>query len=472
MLLAAMSFIFCSAVYFYLGFFFFTASLLLCFGMIVILNKSLLNTALFGLLFLSLLLSVISVNQRINAAKDLNGKKFTARFVVCSETVSKRNKCVSVVSEHNGFIIDGMKFDLYYKGTDFEIGDKITVDVDSIKIEDEKALEKLFVGDSYGRLWLNKTVKNEGHDLFYYTIGKIRRSVKGFFYDNLSYGSYATLTAIMLGDKTGLSQSFYDDVKSAGASHLMAVSGLHLSVVMGLLFLVVERLFKNRYLRFLIICFSIGFICALCSFTPSIVRAGIMFITFAVPPLFKRDADRLSVMCLSVVIMLLSSPLLLFNISFQMSVSAVFAVMLVVPGYTEIIKNKIPLRLSFIYTIVEILGISIFAQLFTAPFSVYTFKTFSVMAPLTNLFVSFAVALALQLGIIAYLIKFLPFISGYLLFLVERLLIYVNRIIESFGEFRYSSFGVHRLFCIIPAVISAVLVAGMYIINRRKDNAL
>lgn len=471
MLIAAVCFVLSVLVYYYFGFYCFAASLVLCFGVVILLNRSVLNIVLYGLVFISLLVSVLSVNQKTKSVENLGEDSFTAGFIVCSEPVMKKHSYVTVKSHKNSFLKDGMKFYLYYDGADFRSGDIITAEVTSIKTDGDSN-GYLLIKEVYGYLWLDKTEKIVGHDDFYYGIGKIRSSIKDYFYDNLSYDSYATLIAIMLGDKTALSQTFYDDVKTAGVSHVMAVSGLHLSVVMGLLFLVIERLVKNRYLRFVLICFSIAFICAICSFTPSVIRAGVMFVMFAVPPLFKRDTDRLSVLCLSVVLIVISSPLIILSISFQMSVAAVFALMIVAAEYIDLLKRKTHLKSGLVFAVAEILAISLFAQIFTAPFSVYTFRCVSLIAPITNLFVSFAVALVLQLGIISYLLSFLPVVSGYLLFLTDKILLYINHVIIKLGELPFSAFSVSRWFCIIPVALSVMLTAGAYYIKRRKDDAL
>lgn len=471
MLPAAISVVFCILIYRFFGLSLFIAALLLCMGVIAFLHKSVLNICLFALVFLAVLLSVISVDKTAGTAAKLRGKQFTANFIICEETVQKRRNCVTVKGYNNVFLPDGANYYLYYSGKDFVQGEKITAEVKSAKVDDA-GFKDMNIGGIYGRLSLVRTVKRNGYDPFYFAIGKIRKSIKGYFAKNLSYGSYATLIAIMLGDKSGLSQSLYDNVKTSGVSHIMAVSGLHLAVIMGLLFLIIDRTVRNRIFRFLIICFSIVFICAVCSFSTSVVRAGTMFVMFAVPPLFNRDTDRLSVLGLTVVLNLIISPLTILNVSFLMSVSAVFAVMIVLPVYMDWLKEKMPVRNKFVNTVIEALLISVFAQIFTAPFSVYCFKMISIAAPFTNLVISFAVALALQLGMVSYLISFLTLIPAYLLFLIDVDLAFVNKVINYIGSIKYSAFDVPGWVCVIPAVFVALLVAGMYYLDRRKENAL
>ncbi|HCH28867.1 MAG TPA: hypothetical protein DEW35_05105 [Ruminococcaceae bacterium] len=471
MLLSSISVVFCILLYYFFGLYPFIAGLLLCLGVIAFLHKSVLNICLFALVFLSVFISALSLDKTVKTTAKLRGKQFTANFIICEETVQKKRNCMVVKSYDNGILPDKAKFYLYYSGKEFSEGEKITAKVKAMAI-DGADFKRLNIDGIYGRLYLMKTVGKNGCDLFYGSIGKIRKSVKGYFRKNLSYASYATLIAILLGDKSGLSQSLYDNVKTSGVSHIMAVSGLHLSVIMGLLFFLIDRTVKNKILRFLLICSSIIFICALCSFSASIVRAGVMFVMFAVPPLFNRGTDRLSVLCLTVVLNMIFSPLVVLNISFQMSVAAVFAVMIVLPVYIEWLKERISFNNKFLLTVFEALLISVFAQIFTAPFSIYAFRMISIAAPFTTLIIALAVTLALQLGIISYLLRFLILIPAYLLYVIDVDLAFINRVIEAVGSIKYSAFNVPGWTSVFPAILAISLVAGMYYINRRKENGL
>ena len=472
MLLTVLSFILCIMIYRFFGFYFFIAGILICFGVLSYLNKSLFNIALFGLLLGSLFISIVVTNGKINISKSIRKQEFTGNFIVISEPEVRKNTLVLAKSYDNRFLKNGMKFYLYFREGDFEVGEKITIKARTVNIEEENSLFNLYYSNNYGRIWIKETVSRNGYNRFYFYIGKIRSFVKNHFLSRLSYNSFATLTAIMLGDKNSLSDTFYANVKNSGVSHIMAVSGLHLSVIMGFFFLLLERLVKNRIVCFVVTFAILFFICAICDFKSSIIRAAVMMLFFMVPQLFGRDSDKISTLCLSVVVILLAQPLLIFNISFQMSVSAVFAVMITAPVYGDEIRKHFPINNPLLSGIFDIVLISVFAQIFTAAFSIYMFGMISVAAPITNIFISFAVTVILQLGIISVIICFFPVISGYLLFVADFFIGYINFVITKIGELKYSAFSVPRTVCIIPAVITVLLVFGVYFLNRRKSNAI
>ncbi|MCQ2451176.1 MAG: ComEC/Rec2 family competence protein [Clostridia bacterium] len=470
MLFVSLSFVISIIVFCYFGFSLFLISVVLDFILAFILSRNILKTVITGVILLALVAGISDVQNNIDTAVSQSGKYHTYDMVVCSETTKSKSSFVNVKIYNDKYIKDGTKFNLYFKNESVECGERITADVLFFEIKDNKYYKASLSKEAYGSLWLKDIKKRNGYNNFYYKIGRYRQGIKWHIRSYLSPKTSATLIAVMLGDKSYLAGNFSNNVRRSGVSHIMAVSGLHLSVIMLALFFVFDKLVRNKYLRFIAVCLSVFALTALCGFTPSIIRAGVMMIVFSVPPLFSRDCDKISGLCVTFCIILISAPMLLFNLSFQMSMAAVVAVLIVSPTYIEAIKGIIPEKLSFINIIIDIVVISVLAQLFTMPFSIYNFKSVSFISPLTNILISFAVTLVLQIAFFSLVLKFIPILSGYLMFLCEIGLRYINFIINRLGNLKYAAISVPKSCFLLPIIPIVVLIILIKPIKRRSLN--
>ncbi|MBR1763233.1 MAG: ComEC/Rec2 family competence protein [Eubacterium sp.] len=100
--------------------------------------------------------------------------------------------------------------------------------------------------------------------------------------------------AMIIGDKSNISSKLNNDFRIAGAAHLMAVSGLHLTVICGFVIFILKRLEVKKKAAFWAILFVIVYYCALCGFSKSVVRAGIMIITMNIGKLIGKHSDPLN----------------------------------------------------------------------------------------------------------------------------------------------------------------------------------
>ncbi len=130
-----------------------------------------------------------------------------------------------------------------------------------------------------------------------------------------------TLGAICFGDRDLLSDTLTDEYRRTGLSHLLAVSGLHLTVVTGAIYALFRRRFKRRVTAGL----SIGFVwlfMALTGFSASVVRAGIMTILVLIGHLLFREPDGFNSVGLAVLVIVLFRPAAMWDIGLQLSVCA------------------------------------------------------------------------------------------------------------------------------------------------------
>lgn len=231
----------------------------------------------------------------------------------------------------------------------------------------------------------------------------------------LQDGALAVVAAMTLGDRTLLSAETRDLYAEAGASHLLALSGLHLGILTGLLFLMLTSWFVCSRWRWPVGVFSLFFVWAyvfVAAFPPSLVRAGTMATFFIVATLCRRRTRTTHLLLLTAFFMLLCWPMYLFDVGAQLSFLAVAGIAAFFrPAYRWLFDQDryLMFRLErwHVNSVLTLLGVSLSAQVFTLPLVMVTFHRiplygvfFSLLLiPLTTLLILTALALLVVGGV-------------------------------------------------------------------------
>jgi|GEM_PF-607677 len=183
--------------------------------------------------------------------------------------------------------------------------------------------------------------------------------------------SSQVVKALILGEREGLPIDWEKSFTESGVNHLLAISGLHVGFILMVLItllkiLKVPLLSKNLFTSMLLVLYII-----LTGIRPSVLRAGILAITYLWAPFFKRRSDLLNLLGFALIINLLLNPYTLFTPGFQLTYLVVF--MLITWG--KILSRKIPM----------VLAISIAAQFAAAPLTTYYFNSITPVGILTNI---------------------------------------------------------------------------------------
>ena len=147
--------------------------------------------------------------------------------------------------------------------------------------------------------------------------------------------TYAVLAAMTLGDKSAQTSGLRETYAVSGASHVLAISGLHVGIVYALLtWLMLGR--RRFWLSQVLTVSAIWAFALLTGLSPSVTRAATMISIYAV---FAERGGRQSpanVLCFAAIVMLIADADTLFEVSFQLSFAAVFAILLFMPLLTAI----------------------------------------------------------------------------------------------------------------------------------------
>ena len=156
----------------------------------------------------------------------------------------------------------------------------------------------------------------------------------------------ALINALLLGQRQDISTEVYENYAKAGAIHILAISGLHIGILLLILQFIMKPLLYFRHGK-LIRVFIV--LCLLCSFaiiaglSPSVVRAVTMFSLFAMVKGLKRSSNSLNTLAVSAFILLLVRPGFCFDVGFQLSYTAVASIVIVKPILDSwwVVKNRI-----------------------------------------------------------------------------------------------------------------------------------
>ena len=261
----------------------------------------------------------------------------------------------------------------------------------------------------------------------------IRRGVTSGIRKALPKHAAAMLCGMLLGDRDAMDSSTAENFRSTGIAHLLAVSGLHLTLLTLALSELLRKLrISPRPSLFILICFILMFM-AVTGFTPSVVRAGIMHILVLISKMIFRDSDSLTSLSAAVLLMCILNPWAAADIGLQLSVCAtlglllagerVDASMLNAARRLLIRLNKMPqsLRLRRIgKSAIRSFSHTLTASLAILPLTAIHFGKVPLISPVTNILCVYVASLFLIIGIIASAIYWIPLV-GWLISLPLRL---------------------------------------------------
>lgn len=158
----------------------------------------------------------------------------------------------------------------------------------------------------------------------------------------LAPGPCETFLAMALGDSGELDHDTLEGFRKAGVSHLLAVSGLHVSLVVGIAVQAAAVAGVSSRLSPLAGFFIAGVYAVVAGLRPSIVRAWLMFGLSAMSRACGRRAGALHIVCVSAAVQLMFNPLLLWNAGFQMSYLAIAALFYLAPPLARIVPDRWP----------------------------------------------------------------------------------------------------------------------------------
>lgn len=269
----------------------------------------------------------------------------------------------------------------------------------------------------------------------------------------------AFAAGLLLGSKRGLPDSLTEQMQNSGTSHLVAISGYNITVIIVTLMMLLMILGRrNAFIITLLV--TIGFV-ILTGGSASVVRGAIVGLIALFARVIDRRANQTNLLLLSATIILLFNPLmLLYDYGFLLSFTAFAGLIYISPLFDYLFKkdkyiSKIPDFIS------GVLKETLSAQVMTLPLLLFAFGKFSLMAPISNVLIlpmiPLVMFLTLVIGLAGMVTSNLGIITGYLGWVF---LWYPLKIIEFFGKLKFAAvdFGKNAFWIVLVGYAIIVLI--------------
>ncbi len=280
----------------------------------------------------------------------------------------------------------------------------------------------------------------------------------------LSSNAGALASGIILGEKTTFSDEFKDAMRKSGTTHIVALSGFNISILVGALAFLVAK-FKRRARMFLY-SLIITVFTLMVGAEPSIVRAAIMGYIFLLSKEFGRDITPGYALSFAGAMMLLWNPLGIYSVGFQLSFLSFAGIAYLSPIFSNILKIKEGL-------ISKLAVETVSAQVVVLPLIVNYFGGFSPVSFLANILILGTVPMAMFFVFLLLLINFIfPSFSFFIAWICEIILGYQITMINLFSKlyipggdsFKNGTFTAIYIFLLLGFII----VYRDKILNERK----
>lgn len=366
-------------------------------------------------LVLSLLLGISYAFYFQNLKPYAVGDKLDAKVTLLADTRTS--------GFYQTFKVDGLTIETV-KDPHYGYGDKLSIlgTIEENSFQSQGKTVKLLVVKN------PKISKLVNSNILITTAAYFRNRIQTTFSNYLPHNESALLFGIVFGGSSGFSPDLYKQFQAAGVLHVIAASGMNVSIFAGFLFTFFALFFNRRQATILSI-MGIFYYALISGFSASVVRAAIMGGIVFSAALYGRRSMVIISLLMTIFVMLFVSPGILFDVGFQLSVTATFGIILIKPLFDNIgWINKTEAVSDDITT-------SISAQLGSVPIMVSSFSTYSFISILVNALVLWTIPFLMILGGIAALCAItLPIISVIFLYLSYPLLLYFEKIVSIFGS--------------------------------------
>lgn len=396
--------------------------------------------------FFILMVGVISIfigisgfyfEKKINAPSNINLTNQTITGTIDKYYTHGGGASIYVSNiKANGNKIDGncsVEFSNFEGTINFKVGDKIA-----------------FLAESFSNLTLYEDIPNASliknnlkysvttsEIVVYGKLTDLKTILQQKIHNNLEKGLSSDKANLMysclFGDKSELNSSVQHSFSISGVAHLLAVSGLHVGIIVAVLMFVLKLFKCNKFARFIIILLFLSFYCYLCGGAASIVRATVMTVVLLGAPLCFSEYDTLSSISLAGVIILLIKPSSLFDVSFLLSFMCVFGICFFYP-HGQAILNKLHFNNIFSQAFI----ISVITNISTLFIMLYYFKEINFIGIVANIFILPIFTFVFSATFVIVLVSLImPFLS-YLLVMISPLInivIVLSNFFASIGHY-------------------------------------
>lgn len=249
---------------------------------------------------------------------------------------------------------------------------------------------------------------------------------------------YSITVALVLGIKHHLDEDLKQAYTNAGVTHILAVSGMHVGIIFGLLNIFLAFLRKKpkgKLLYVVVILMALWLYAFVTGLSGSVLRAVTMFSLLTIAQNIGRNTNVYNTLAASAFLLLLYNPFLLMDVGFQLSYLAVLSIVYFYPKLYPLYEptNRI------IHFFWQMTCVSVAAQIFTLPITLYHFHQYPNYGILASVLVVPIGQVILILGVALLVCSFLPYLPTILGFVLEKTIWICNKIVFGVENLDYAT---------------------------------
>lgn len=226
---------------------------------------------------------------------------------------------------------------------------------------------------------------------------------------------FATASAMVLGDRNNITPELQEAFSDTGAVHVLAVSGLHVGIVIMIFNLLFRRIRSksNRFkvIKFITLTLVVITYALITGASPAVIRAAVMFITLLYGRLWFDNANIYNILAFSALAILMFDPFYLFQLGFVFSYLALVSIVFFQPYFMRFLERWYEPTNWFTLRLMQLITVSMAAQILIFPMSIFYFHKFPIYFILSGVM---AVALApflLGLGLLLIFTDWVPILG-------------------------------------------------------------
>ncbi len=372
--------------------------------------------------------------------------------------IQDKNYKVRFVAENDHFISQGDYVEINTSGYDKWEEDGLENSLSS------KVFFTIFESDE-------NTIEKTGEiNRFYKSLGAVKQEIMEIIMSYLPGRNGAMAIAMTIGDKEEIDKRVIDSFNYSGTSHLLVISGLHLTIWSLGIMKILNRFSKPRKYSSVIGIICLVLYSAITGFSVSVIRAGTMVGAVLLGRFFNHSGDNINSIGVAVTFILLVNPFAPYSLALWLSVLSTLG-LLVYSGKVqywlkEKAKGKFISKIPFYEALETAISISFSTSVFTLPVFIFKLKTFPIASILANFIMvnsAMIFMIATVLGVIFH-ITFLQFLSRFCFLIAGGLGEFMHITAEKIGMADWSTISLKHCYykyffvVLIIAVVIAVIL--------------
>jgi competence protein ComEC len=268
--------------------------------------------------------------------------------------------------------------------------------------------------------------------------------------------AYGLATALVLGIKENLTDEVKNAYSNSGIMHILAVSGMHVTLLFQILLFVLMPFHKNKRTKFYVLSFALftlWFYAFITGLSASVLRAVVMFTFILGADFLSRKPKIYNILGISAFVMCLFDPYLIFDVGFQLSYLAVFGIVFFHPLFYQLLKIPFPIKQKkenkvlywlrkrpswLLDSAWQVVCVSLAAQITTSPIALLYFHQFPNYFLLSNLFAIPVSTFVMYSEIALLCLSWSDFLATYIGLVTQSLILFLNGGVEIIEKIPYS----------------------------------